>query len=284
MIDLSAYAQAVPRGNGFIDNQADLVVNGSGYRKCLTKDFASSPAGGRLDYQLVYLAEGKGLFRLNGRFEEVRKGSLLVYRPGDEVRYELKAADAPELFWLGFTGKRVRPVLETYRLHRDLLHSVGYSAEAVRLFRQVLAELQFKRPFFRECSEALLGELLALFGRRLAEGRTAGRAGGAILKTAEHMLQNYGRPLTVEDLAAIAGLSRHRYLHAFKEALGSSPIDYLIRLRIDKAKELLLGSDLRVAEIAELVGYDNPLYLSRLFRKRTGFSPLAWRRDNRFGD
>ena len=74
-------------------------------------------------------------------------------------------------------------------------------------------------------------------------------------------------------MAQYCHLSSDYFLHQFKENTGSSPIQFLYNLRIEKAKELLLTEGLTVSEVAALVGYNNPLYFSRIFKKATGVSP-----------
>ena len=60
--------------------------------------------------------------------------------------------------------------------------------------------------------------------------------------------------------------------------MGVPPLKYLTSIRIARAKELLTGTDIPISEIGELVGYDNPLYFSKIFKKNTGLSPREYRR------
>jgi len=66
-------------------------------------------------------------------------------------------------------------------------------------------------------------------------------------------------------------------MHMFKEAMGVSAYSYVLDLRLSKAAELLLSSELSIAEIAYETGFSDPLYFSRIFRKRCGSSPEAFR-------
>ena len=67
-------------------------------------------------------------------------------------------------------------------------------------------------------------------------------------------------------------MSERRFTHLFREAMGKSPIAYLIEARIRRAEELLLDTPLSVSAVAEAVGIKNPYYFSRLFKKHTGIS------------
>jgi AraC-like DNA-binding protein len=77
----------------------------------------------------------------------------------------------------------------------------------------------------------------------------------------------------LSDLANIAGLSISHYSRLFKKYIGLSPIDYLTHLRIDRAKELLVLSDVRIKEVSQNVGYVDELYFSRTFKRIVGVSP-----------
>ena len=74
------------------------------------------------------------------------------------------------------------------------------------------------------------------------------------------------------------------FIRNFREYTGSTPTQYILSLRISNAQSLLENTSCNITEIAEIVGYDNPLYFSRLFKKQSGMSPSAFRRQLRISD
>ena len=80
-------------------------------------------------------------------------------------------------------------------------------------------------------------------------------------------------PWDISAMSRFCNLSTDYFSHQFKTLTGYAPVQYLNRLRIEKAKELLLTEDLSVSEVAALVGYKDPLYFSKAFKKATGSSP-----------
>uniref|UniRef100_UPI003AF56FDF helix-turn-helix domain-containing protein n=1 Tax=Bifidobacterium pullorum TaxID=78448 RepID=UPI003AF56FDF len=75
------------------------------------------------------------------------------------------------------------------------------------------------------------------------------------------------------------GLSVGRFIRVFREATGLSPKRYLTSIRMSEARMLLESTDYPIAEVADIVGYDNPLYFSRVFRAHVGMSPSQCRQE-----
>jgi transcriptional regulator GlxA family with amidase domain len=101
------------------------------------------------------------------------------------------------------------------------------------------------------------------------------RAGGRkeIAEVRRWALADLRRQFTVEDAAAVAGLSPSHFAHVFKDATGLSFIDWINRSRMERARELLLTTDLLVREIADSVGIENAAWFGVLFKRITGATP-----------
>jgi AraC family transcriptional regulator len=85
------------------------------------------------------------------------------------------------------------------------------------------------------------------------------------------------RNLSLSELAELAQMSLHYFAHSFKQQIGLSPHQYLIRARVERAKQLLLQNDLTVIEIAYRVGFADQSHLCRHFKQLTGLTPKQWR-------
>lgn len=83
--------------------------------------------------------------------------------------------------------------------------------------------------------------------------------------------------LTIQMLAEHGGVNRNRLTYVFHKYAGMGPGDYLLRYRLNKAKELLLIDSLPVREIAQAAGFRDPFYFSRVFKRRIGISPSGFR-------
>lgn len=93
----------------------------------------------------------------------------------------------------------------------------------------------------------------------------------------QHLYSNYSSPITLDDLANIACTSKTYFVHTFHQKMGMSPLRYLQQVRIDASKRLLLTTREPINRVASEVGFEDPLYFSRVFHKATGQSPSQFR-------
>jgi two-component system response regulator YesN len=103
----------------------------------------------------------------------------------------------------------------------------------------------------------------------------------AISRAQQFIKQNYARDLSLEEVAASINLVPAYFSRLFSQITGASFINYLTDIRIQHAKELLQGTDAKIREISETVGYSNIYYFSRVFKNRTGATPVEYRRQKR---
>ncbi|WP_082364281.1 AraC family transcriptional regulator [Rhodopseudomonas sp. AAP120] len=99
-----------------------------------------------------------------------------------------------------------------------------------------------------------------------------------------HVERRLGGNLRVRDLARLTGLSPGHFARAFHQSVGVAPRHFLIERRIERAKTLMQTSDMTLSEIALACGLSDQAHLSRLFRRHTGTTPNAWRREWRGAD
>jgi AraC-like DNA-binding protein len=98
-----------------------------------------------------------------------------------------------------------------------------------------------------------------------------------IESTISYMKEHLNKPLRAATLAGVAKMSLPHYFVTFKRCTGSTPIDYFIRLRMERARELLATTSCSVKEIAGFLGYDDPLYFSRVFKAVNQTTPTQYR-------
>lgn len=103
---------------------------------------------------------------------------------------------------------------------------------------------------------------------------------GRISRSIAYMVEHLNQPLQVSTLAAQASVSTSHYFALFKRQMGTAPIDFFIRLRMNHARELLDSTRSSIKEIAATMGYDDPFYFSRVFKSVHRIAPAEYRRRN----
>lgn len=111
--------------------------------------------------------------------------------------------------------------------------------------------------------------------------QTFSRQRDCMRKTVLFMRKNLQDKLTRTQLAKMAGLSETRFHYVFKDIIGEAPMAYLIRLRLQKAKELLTISDDSISETAARCGWSDPVFFTRQFRQKEGVTPRVFRMEQR---
>ena len=109
------------------------------------------------------------------------------------------------------------------------------------------------------------------------KSRKENRSNGIIDRAKEYITLHYQKDISLDDVSREVDISPYYFSKLFKEATGENFIDYLTNMRIDKAKELLDNTDLSMKEICVEVGYSNPNYFSRIFKKIVGVTPTEYK-------
>ena len=229
----------------------------------------------------IYCTKGRGWCDLNGSFHAVAAGDLLIVPPGMPHSYGADESQPWSIFWFHAQGLLLNAYLREWDVSIDRpVKPIGVAPQVLALFEELLEFVeQGYTKFQMLCASQTLAHLIAVM---LREHRSAAHAQPSahqkIAQTINYMKQHLNQSLQLDALAAIANLSRSRYVELFKQQTGYAPIDYFIRLRMHRACQLLDTTDLSVKAIANTLGYLDPLYFSRLFRTVNEKSPVEYRK------
>lgn len=255
------------------DTSRDLFVNCCGYQHFMTRDFSIQRSNGRLDYQILYVYKGCGHYFIDQQWVVMPAGSIILYRPLEPQIYHYFANDDPEIYWIHFLGTQSDALLEEYDIRNG---SIGQHQTLKQLFDEIILECQLRKPRFQEIAIADFHKLLALINRLSLSLSTSQEGITLMEKLISKLNRHYMEFWNVQMMADYCHLSTDYFSHRFKQTTGVSPVQFLNNLRIERAKELLLAEHLSVSEVAELVGYKDPLYFSKAFKKATGMSPTQF--------
>lgn len=268
--------------NEIIVSDQPFFVSGCGiYRLIRQRVMLTQRPEGRRDYQLLYVSSGKAFFTFDGQEQEAAAGSMALYRPGESQRYFYYAEDEPEVCWIHFSGSAASEMLDKIGFSQSHILSLGHSFNFSELFGRIIVELQLRRPCFEEFLCLLLQELFRGIQRSQLESSTDRfRNQKEMEESVRFFNESFSQNICIEEYAKNQHMSVCWFIRCFKRYMGITPMQYLTSIRIGKAKELLKNTNYSIQEIGGLVGYENPLYFSRIFHKETGYSPSAYRKES----
>ena len=266
----------------FVDKSRPLIVGSCGtYRLSSHYKLPTWWRRGRIDWQLLYVASGKAHFYIDGRDVIVTSGNMVLYQPKQEMHYEYFGKDKPEIYWVHFTGSQVRSILNQHEIPFDnKVFYAGNSPTYAYLFKEMILELQTCRVGYEPLLSMYLEQIFVLVQRsRLDKPTTVSSHLQEEMGVARRYFQeHYNEDINIEEYALSRNMSVSYFLKKFKEVTTKSPMQYILSIRINNAVHLLESTDYNVTEISTIIGYDNPLYFSRIFKKQKGVSPSDYRK------
>ena len=265
------------------DKSKPLIVTSCGTYHLYTKPkLPTWRPRGRLDFQLSYIAAGKAHFHINGKEEIVTAGHMVLYRPKEPQKYEYYAEYQTEVYWVHFTGNNVTNILRSYGLTKDKkIFYCGSGLEYQNHFRSMIQELQMCKDDYSEMLEIHLRQIFIKLHRyfntvsKVNNSQIAEEIDKATLYFTEH----YNRNICIEEYAKEHHMSTSWFIRNFKQYTGITPMQYILSIRIYNAEILLQNEHYNITEISNIIGYDNPLYFSRIFKKIKGISPSEYRKN-----
>ncbi len=270
-----------PEGN--MNKNTILEINSCGtYRLYTKKELPTFRTNGRIDYQLIYLAAGKGYFYFNNDTPNMLEaGNMVLYHPQEPQKYIYYGKDQPEIYWIHFTGAHIDDLFKEYGIdsNKNIIFS-GIHPDYTHLFQMIIWELQLQKDFYKESSELYFKQLLIMLGRFSRKNILSVEKASSveIEKATAYFHEHYNENINIEAYVESMCISNSSFFRKFKLYTGMTPLQYILDIRLSNAKRLLETTDYSINEIALIIGYDNALYFSRLFHKHVGVSPKEYRK------
>jgi AraC-like DNA-binding protein len=241
-------------------------INNCGYIRRLDKDVTMSRPKGRADYHLLFNASGE--IKVNG--ETLSEGEAYIILPWDRHEYTYVNREGALYYWLHFSGTEVHGLLEGLGIGKGkyvLSESKGEAEEILRRMVKALSEEWYSAENY------MVGQLYSLIALLASPNKSR-----IPFNKAVKLLRDPQNKTAVSELAELYNMSEGHFIRQFKFYTGHTPLEYRAMKRIELAKSLLSGTDMSVSDISESLGFDDPLYFSRVFKKNTGISPREYRK------
>jgi len=234
------------------------------------------------EYQINYITEGSGIFETSSEQFQVIPGSMLILRPGQWHRYK----PDPETGWtehyIGFNGDFCSNLFHEgfFQTGKPVIY-VGFQESILKLFFEVIQQVKDEKAGYQQVSAAnttlMLSKILSVLRNQEFAGKTIERI---IRKACLYFRENVNANVNIEKLATDLNVGYSYFRQMFRKYTGISPTQYHLSLRIQKAKDLLVSTDLSFKEIANDLGFESYFYFSRIFKDKTGKSPMEFRKDH----
>jgi len=222
-------------------------------------------------YELVYYLRGKGRTVLGKTEHAYRPGQFAIIRP--HTVHDERHQEATEVMFVGFTFPEVSP---------DLSEGVftDFPGQPIlALLKRMAMEMPQQRRYYMDMLNALANELLVRLAR--IESFPAPEQQIYKIQYAQAFIdENFSQNIDFSSLSKQSGYSYDRFRHLFKDRVGCSPTNYILRKRIQHARMLLSETKLNNAFIALECGFSNDAQFCSLFKRETGTTPGEYRRQN----
>lgn len=234
------------------------------------------------EYQIIYIPMGSGVFEsANCPQRQIKEGTIILLFPGEWHRFKPNLETGWDEFWVGFRGAVIENIVQQHFLSKkDAVQEIGLSEKVIQLFTDIIDITKEERTGYQPLVSGivmhLLGEIYSLARQRLYTGEEMTES---IINKARIILRtNIEQDINIENVANELCVSYAWFRKAFKAYTGIAPNQYLIQLRIEKAKMLLTNHSRSIKEIALSLNFESAFYFSRLFKEKTGVSPDVYRK------
>ncbi len=231
------------------------------------------------DNLLLYCVGGRGYLACDEWEGPVSAGHLMLLPQGIAHAYESSADDPWTLFWVHFQGASTAIFMQYlgYREGRVRV-DMGVSPMLMGTFTSLMEVRRTgysTRAFINAANQ--LRHMLTQMGLEIRAHQGRGQPGFELQQVQAYMMAHLRGSLTLDELAARANLSRYHFSKRYKALTGYSPVKHFQHMKMELACDLLDSTELGIAAVAREVGYEDPLYFSRLFKQTVGISPREYR-------
>lgn len=231
------------------------------------------------DNLLIYCVDGGGRLEVAGQRYEVAAGDLALLPQGLAHSYAASAAHPWSIYWVHALGESTPAFMGHlgYREGRPVVNT-GVSPTLLASFKSLLAVRRtgYSSGAFINAANQLR-YLFTQFAMEANRQRVRHQGTLDLDALQAYMREHIHQQLELDDLAAVAHLSKYHFSNRYRVLTGYSPIKHFLHMKIEYACQLLDSSELSVKAIAAELGYSDPLYFSRLFSRTMGMSPRAYR-------
>lgn len=237
------------------------------------------------DYYLIFISRGEGVFSSgHSPIKKVEAGTCFFLYPNVWHRYKPEPKVGWEEYWIGFNGPFAAHIIQNnFSPPEEPLIDFGLETEMLRLFTKMFDVIKSSFLGYPQQLAGLLVQILGLVHTKTRFDINKSTPQDQLIAKAKFLIQqSFEDSLDMELLAQQLHIGYSTFRKQFKRIVGESPNQYHQKLRIERAKELLITTLLNVNEVADMTGFESVYHFSKLFKAKTGISPSVYRKEHPF--
>ncbi|MES2454245.1 MAG: AraC family transcriptional regulator [Bacteroidota bacterium] len=240
------------------------------------------------DNILIYCLHGKGYFTIGKEKHELLPNQFIhIPATAEYQRYGADPQDPWSIYWVHYRGDKIEGFNNSLNITlSNGVQQIPFNEKGIAIWENIYHSLEMGYSMDNLCNASLcLYHFIATFAfpdkHILTEKK---ESDDMVNQTILNMKANLGGKLTVKEMSEHVKLSSSHFSNLFRKSTGISPIDYFIHLKMQRACQLLYSKDVKIKRIADELGYEDPFYFSRIFKKNMGMSPEQYRLVSSKGD
>ncbi len=234
--------------------------------------------------QLIFCKSGRGEVEFDGKVYPFEKNTI-VYLPKNFPHSYRGVSDEDFITcWVNFMGRETDKTLSVIGIDptkpaiRHCADIKGLTLLLYKIFNLISEDRLYGNYYASAALYECFIELNKQINRKPSELDASDSQRMASIIS--YIKENYCKQIKMSDLCEISGYSEQHLCRLFRKHLNTRPVEYIELIRIQRAKELLIETNMPVIDIAKLIGYDNAAYFSKLFRRHISCTPSEYRRQN----
>ena len=247
-------------------------------------------------FEMVYVKKGNIIYKVNDTDVSLGRYELILIKPNQWHHVKVLSQEACELFVLSFAfnsasgdgSRHLTEFMDFLNTENELSYiklSLSRKNDFTSIFDRVVRERKKNGMWSDMMVNLMMMELFVLLSRNIREEweqnikKRAAKMKELLLCAKEYIDKNYNKNITLSDVSSYIFFSESYFAHSFKQEFGISPKSYLLKVRIEAAKELLENTDMKIGDIALSVGFSGQQRFNDMFKKLEGVTPLKYRRE-----
>lgn len=247
-------------------------------------------------FEMVYVKKGDIVYRVNETDVPLNRYELILMKPNQRHHVTVVSKEACELYVLSFSfdsadeseSHHLTEFMDFLNTDNELSYiklSLSKKNDFTSIFEKIVRERKKAYMWNDVMVNLLMMELFVLLSRNIREEweqdikKRSVKMKELLISSKEYIEANYNKDITLADVASYIFFSESYFAHSFKQEFGISPKSYLLKVRVEAAKELLETTQMKIGEIALAVGFSGQQRFNDMFKKNEGVTPLKYRKN-----